>query len=257
VASVAIVVPCYNEGGRLPVSRFEAGLRELRDVRFVFVNDGSTDDTLVRLRGLREQAPDRVDVLDRPTNEGKGEAVRAGVLYAVESAPRFVGYWDADLATPLDAIGRFCALLDQRPDLEMVFGARVQLLGRLVERRAARHYLGRVFATAVSLMLQLKIYDTQCGAKLFRVTPVLKELFREPFLTRWAFDVELLARLIRARRGTAEPQADEVIYEYPLETWVDVPGSKVRVLDILRAGGGLVRIYGHYLARRRAVVRST
>jgi dolichyl-phosphate beta-glucosyltransferase len=253
VASVAIVVPCYNEGRRLPLPQFATALREFRDVRFIFVNDGSTDDTASRLGGLREQAPDRVDVLHRTSNGGKGEAVRAGVLYAIKNAPQYVGYWDADLATPLDAIGRFRALLDERPDLEMVFGARVQLLGRMVQRRAARHYLGRVFATVVSVLLQLKIYDTQCGAKLFRVTPALGELFREPFVTRWAFDVEIVARLIRARQGSARPHAHEVIYEYPLETWVDVPGSKVSLLDMVRACGGLVRIYGRYLASRRPV----
>jgi hypothetical protein len=122
-----------------------------------------------------------------------------------------------------------------------------------VRRREGRHYVGRLFATAVSMMLQLKIYDTQCGAKLVRVTPTLIELFREPFVTRWVFDVEIIARLIRARRGTAQPQPNEVIYEYSLETCVDVPGSKVRGLDFLRACAGLMRIYGRYQAGQRRI----
>jgi dolichyl-phosphate beta-glucosyltransferase len=82
------------------------------------------------------------------------------------------------------------------------------------------------------------------------VTASLPELFREPFLTRWVFDVEIIARLIRARRGTSRPPVEAVIYEYPLETWVDIAGSKVRALDFVRAVGGLLRIYRHYLAPR-------
>jgi len=247
---VIVVVPCFNEAGRLAVDRFESALAELADVAFVFVDDGSTDATAATLEALRTLAPDRVRVLRLPRNVGKGEAVRAGVLDALQQDARYIGYWDADLATPLTAIGTFRDVLEARPGVEMVFGARVQLLGRTIRRRALRHYLGRAFATVVSTMLRLGIYDTQCGAKLFRVTASLRELFREPFLTRWVFDVEILARLIRARRGTNRPQPDAVIYEYPLETWVDVPGSKVRGLDFVRAIGGVLRIYGHYLAPR-------
>ena len=247
---VSVVVPCFNEAGRLPVERFERGLAELPDVAFVFVDDGSTDATAAMLERLRTGAPDRVRVLRLPRNVGKGEAVRAGLLDALQRDARYVGYWDADLATPLTAIATLRDVLEAHPALEMVFGARVQLLGREIRRRALRHYVGRGFATLVSNMLQLAIYDTQCGAKLFRVTASLPELFREPFLTRWVFDVEIIARLIRARRGTNRPPAEAVIYEYPLETWVDIGGSKVRGLDVVRAVGGLLRIYRHYLAPR-------
>jgi glycosyltransferase involved in cell wall biosynthesis len=230
-----IVVPCYNEARRFDPRIFQAFAREHRHLRFLFVNDGSTDGTLELLEDLGRSDPDRFAVCDLPENRGKAEAVRQGLLRAFEADPDYLGYWDADLATPLDAILTFCALLDSRPDIEMVFGARVSLLGRSVERRALRHYLGRIFATASSLALGIGFYDTQCGAKLFRASHEIMGLFQSRFATRWIFDVEIIARLIATRRGTHRARVDQVVYEFPLHAWRDVAGSKVRPHDFARA----------------------
>jgi dolichyl-phosphate beta-glucosyltransferase len=239
------VVPCYNEGLRLPVDRFREFLQSC-DVSFVFVDDGSRDNTVERIESLRAgQEEGRVVLLRLPMNQGKAEAVRKGVEFAMDQAAEFVGYWDADLATPLEAIPEFLTVLEARPDLDMVFGSRVKLLGRQVKRRVSRHYLGRVFATVVSLMLKLPIYDTQCGAKIFRVRPETRALFAEPFHTRWVFDVELLARYIRELRSPEA--AAERIYELPLHCWEDVGGSKVKPLDFFVAFRDVVRIYWRYM----------
>jgi glycosyltransferase involved in cell wall biosynthesis len=239
-----IVVPCYNEELRLPADQF---LRFLCDsqVRFVFVDDGSRDKTLDRLESIRQAQQDRVFVLHSPANQGKAEAVRRGVNFALDQHADYVGYWDADLATPLDAIPQFMTVFGERPDLDMVFGSRVKLLGRHVHRRTSRHYLGRVFATVVSVMLRLPIYDTQCGAKIFRVRPETRALIAEPFRTRWVFDVELLARYIR-QLGSPKLAAQRV-YEYPLHAWEDVGGSKVKPFDFFVALRDVARIYWKYI----------
>jgi dolichyl-phosphate beta-glucosyltransferase len=239
-----IVVPCYNEELRLPVDQFQRFLCESQ-VRFVFVDDGSRDKTLDRLESLRKGHEDRVFVLRSPANEGKAEAVRMGINFAQQQDAEYFGYWDADLATPLDAIPQFMAVFAERPDLDMVFGSRVKLLGRRVERRTGRHYLGRVFATVVSVMLRLPIYDTQCGAKIFRVRPETGGLTAEPFRTRWVFDVELLARYIR-QQGSPNAAAQR-IYEYPLLVWEDVGGSKVKPFDFFVALRDVMRIYWKYI----------
>src|SRR5262249_36351151 len=152
-----------------------------------------------------------------------------------ERHPRFVGFWDSDLSTPIRDTTTFAALLESRPDIDMVFGSRVKLLGRHVDRSTARHLAGRAFATVVSLMLDLAIYDTQCGAKLFRVTPRLRQLFEEPFRSGWVFDVEILARLMALTRTEGGRRIDQLIYEYPLLEWRDVPGSKVDLRAYLRS----------------------
>jgi len=246
--SSLIVVPCFNEGSRLPVKRFTDFLQKVEGINFLFVNDGSRDNTLAVLETIRNGREDRVQILDVQPNAGKAEAVRAGLLKAIEQGSgTYVGFWDADLSTPLEVIPDFVALLNGSDRLQMVFGSRVRLLGRHVARRAGRHYLGRVFASFASITLRLPIYDTQCGAKLFRVTPELASILKEKFLSRWVFDVEILARYIAFYQGGVSYLRDS-IYEFPLPSWYDVAGSKVRPGDFFKGAIDLFRIYRTYLA---------
>jgi glycosyltransferase involved in cell wall biosynthesis len=247
MTTTVIVVPCFNEASRLPVARFEAFLAAAPDVGFVFVDDGSTDATRERLRALEKAAPERVRVLALDANQGKAEAVRRGMLEALAGEPSHAGYWDADLATPLEVILDFRRVLDSDPALEIVMGARVRLLGRRIRRQAGRHYLGRVSATVIALALGLPVYDTQCGAKLFRNGPRLRALFAEPFLGGWIFDVELIARRMAQEREPGCPATRSVLYEYPLTQWIDVADSKLRPGAYLRAALDLVRIRRRYL----------
>ena len=247
MSSTVIVIPCYNEGKRLATETFLAFLEHHQALRFLFVNDGSSDDTAAVLDGLRERARGGVEVQELERNRGKAEAVRQGCLTAFARGADLIGYWDADLATPLDSIADFLEVLNGQPRIELVCGARVQLLGRSIERRWLRHCFGRFFAWAASRTLGLPIYDTQCGAKLFRASERMHSVFREPFLTRWLLDVEILARLLAAERTGSLPPTEEVVYELPLRRWHDVAGSKVRALDFPRALLELRTISRRYL----------
>lgn len=243
-----VVVPCFNEAHRLPTQEFHRFLSGTPGISFIFVDDGSTDATLATLTALQQGYEDTIGILHRPFNSGKGEAVRAGLLQALDhSAAPVVGFWDADLATPLDTIPELLQTLIDRPEIQMVFGARVKLLGRYIERRAVRHYLGRLFATVVSITLRLPIYDTQCGAKLFRATPEFRKILSEPFDSRWVFDVEILARFIRLRNRDMQA-VQSAIYEFPLRSWKDVAGSKVGAHDFFCAFRDVVKIYLRYIA---------
>lgn len=249
-ARTTVVIPCYNEEQRLPVREFVAFAATHPQVRFLFVDDGSRDGTWNLLDRLPSLSPlFAVHRLER--NQGKGEAVRQGCLRALTENSEYIGFWDADLATPLQAIPDFMEVMIQNPHLEMVSGARVQLLGRSIRRKWARHILGRIFATAASIALGMPVYDTQCGAKLFRVTGRTPSLFEQRFRTRWLFDVEILARLINL---TAQGQAIDLVYEYPLKTWTDIKGSKVKASDFPKAFLELADIYRTYLtpAKRHA-----
>jgi dolichyl-phosphate beta-glucosyltransferase len=244
-ARIAVVVPCCNEERRLDVATFGAAKLAGHELELVFVDDGSTDGTRTVLEEIRAQRPAHTRIVSLRPNGGKAEAVRRGVLDALERSPDAVGFWDADLATPLSEIPAFVDVLEQRSEIDVVIGSRVKLMGRLIERRPWRHYLGRLFATAASLALDLPVYDTQCGAKLFRATPVIGRVFETPFLARWVFDVELLARFLSLHADDPGKGALS-IYELPLTQWVDVHGSKVRPADFAKAAVDLAMIRKTY-----------
>jgi dolichyl-phosphate beta-glucosyltransferase len=242
-----LVVPCYNEEQRLRVDEFAAFFAAVPDVDVIFVDDGSRDQTAAVILAFCEKFPARAWLLQLPRNVGKAEAVRQGFLAALAKPADFVGFWDADLATPLDAVPSFLAQFVARRELEMVLGSRVLMLGRAIERNKLRHYAGRCFATIVSWILNLPTYDTQCGAKLFRVTPTLVHIFGSPFLSRWVFDVEILARLSEERARSGGLPSKECVAELPLQAWQDVKGSKIGPFEIFRVVRDLWRIRRWYM----------
>lgn len=241
--ALTLVVPCYNEAHRLNTEAFRAFLAEEPLVSVIFVDDGSTDGTREMLEPLVRPFATRASVLVQPVNLGKAAAVREGMRKALADRAAVVGFWDADLSTPLDAVRELLDVLRHRPDIEWVFGSRVRLMGRSIERRALRHYLGRVFATATSLVLSLPVYDTQCGAKLFRATRELEAVLERPFVSRWVFDVEMISRFATVRRAGGGGSVAGAIYEWPLARWEDVGESKVRGLDFVRAFLDLGRVW--------------
>lgn len=235
---VAIVVPCYNEAGRLRVEAL-CVLAETARCHVVVVDDGSTDATAALLAEAAA-ADARVHVLPQARNRGKGEAVRQGLLWATDAGYDMVGFCDADFATPAHELARLVEAC--HAGNAVVLGSRVGLLGHEIERSLPRHYTGRVFGTLSSIILGFQVYDTQCGAKVFQAGRALRAAIDEPFASRWAFDVELLGRLAHQHGSTAE------FLEVPLLEWHDVAGSKLSLSASLRATADLFRI-------RRALVR--
>jgi dolichyl-phosphate beta-glucosyltransferase len=246
----AIVVPCYNETKRLNCKAFEHALANDQNLEIVFVNDGSSDNTGDILNGVRQRAGQRTHVIHLQHNSGKAEAVRQGVLRAFDLGAKFIGYWDADLATPLNCIELFAHELDAR-GVSLILGSRVHLMGRNIERRAFRHYIGRGFATLAAFSLGFPVYDTQCGAKLFRAIPVFREAFARSFELNWAFDVELLRRLRDARNSEHHFDVERECIEFPLPQWIDAPGSKLNLAQYPKIMVELAKLTIQRLSSRR------
>lgn len=234
-ARYTLVIPCHNEAQRLRPRAFRAFLASRRGASLLFVDDGSDDGTAERLNGF--------DVLRLGRNRGKAEAVRAGVLHCLTrpSPPDYIGFWDADLATPLSEVGRLLGALEGDPGLTLALGSRWVRLGGGVRRSPLRAAGGRLTAALARWATGMPAHDTQCGAKLFRAAAA-RTLFGEPFASRWLFDVELLLRL---PGGAA--RAEEV----PLRRWSEVAGSRLTPWAALRSLLGLAHL-AWYTRRRQA-----
>lgn len=232
-----IVVPCYNEARRLDAQAFLDALLGMPGVDFLMVDDGSTDETPVVLQLLAARAQNRIAVLTLDRNGGKAEAVRRGLLEASARNALFVGFWDADLATPLHAIWDMLRIGERLGDVTVIFGSRRSLLGHRIRRDASRRIVSLLCNLMARFVLSMPIGDTQCGAKLLRNTSEVRTALAEPFQTNWLFDIELFARI-----AIGTTNQNEAFYELPLAEWTEMPGSKVSTRTVLRAGIEMIRL---------------
>ncbi|EQC51054.1 glycosyltransferase [Bacteriovorax sp. DB6_IX] len=237
--NICLVIPCYNEGQRLSIKAFIEFIEKRDHYYLLFVNDASTDNTLEILRSINHQ---RVQFLDINENVGKAEAIRRGVSHIPQHFDcSLYGYFDADMATPLSEIDSMLRKMNEG-DYGLVFGSRLLRIGGNIKRSSIRHYIGRFFATLASLLLGLPIYDTQCGAKIFKkdLVPVL---FEKEFSTKWMFDVEIFYRL-KDYFGIKEFYKQ--VYEMPLSKWTDIEQSKIKWIDFLMVPRDFLKIYFRY-----------
>ena len=242
---VAIIIPCYNEADRLDVNKFIEYLSLNTHVHFYFIDDGSTDSTNIIINGLITKFNSHVTLLKNESNKGKAESVRLGVIESVAMNHDFIGYLDADLATPIEEIDHLLNIIKSDTKKEVVFASRIQLAGNEINRNYFRHFIGRLFATCVSLFLKIKIYDTQCGAKIFS-KKVCEKIFVEKFISPWLFDVELFARLINVY---GIDKTIDISFEQPVRKWVDIEKSKIKPIYFLKAPFEFIRIVRHYKLR--------
>ena len=243
--TLSIVIPAYNEEGRLPETlRKTVNWCGAHDLEFevIVVDDGSRDGTLA-LGRLFEETDKRVRVLPC-AHQGKGAAVRTGVLNA---KGHFVLFMDADGATPLTEIPKLIAGIEEGYDVAI--GSRVVSREGEAEVKTPLHrrIIGRTFAFFTGLLALGGIADTQCGFKMFR-GDIAVAIFSRQKTVGFAFDVELL---FIARRLSLS------IVEVPVN-WVAQPGSKVNlVTDSFRMLWDICRIswlHRNFEARRREAV---
>ena len=187
-SNFCLIIPAYNEEKRLNIDQFLSFLTQNKHAALLFVNDGSIDNTALVLNKIKALNPDQVAILSLKNNVGKAESVRQGYLFALKKNFSFIGFFDADLSTPLNESLRMLESFNQNSQIEYVFGSRIARMGSNINRKGYRHYLGRIIATFIDTYLRLSVYDTQCGAKLMR-KELATVIFEQPFVSKWLFDV--------------------------------------------------------------------
>jgi dolichyl-phosphate beta-glucosyltransferase len=188
---LSLVIPALDEAQRLPgslkgVASYLAGQRELCPTEIIVVDDGSGDETAAVAEAMILPPDLRMIVRRHAVNRGKGAAVRTGFA---ASNGRWLLLCDADLAAPIEEVGKLLEVADQRT---------VAVGSRAVDRRLItvrqplyRDIMGRCFNLFQQILVLPGIRDTQCGFKLFPGT-LGRALARVQRLDGFAYDVELL-----------------------------------------------------------------
>lgn len=236
-----IIIPLYNEASRFDTEAL-IDFTKNNTIDFCLVNDGSNDNTHQVIDKL-EKENNFITAIHLPKNNGKAEAIRTAYnKLSHTNEYNYIGYFDADFATPLDEIHNFMLEIEHS-NKPFIMGIRLKRIGAIIERNNTRHYFGRIVASIVSeLILKLPIYDTQCGAKLIK-TDLAKELFKDSFKTKWLFDIELIARMQKLH---GKDFCLNNIVELPLNVWVDKGDSRLSLLDFIKTPFNLIKIYLAY-----------
>jgi glycosyltransferase involved in cell wall biosynthesis len=235
--STICIIPFYNEEPRIDLSTFTCIFSTNKDTLFYLVDDGSSDNTYEILSQLKS-TNDNVKLIKNNENVGKGESIRHAMLDAYKTNDfEFVGFYDSDFATPFSEYQRLAAKIREE-NLDLIFASRVKLYGRKISRNAFRHMFSRIFITISNSILNLEIYDSQCGCKIMH-RDLIPLCFNDKFLSKWLFDIEMFIRIFNKGR-------DFNVQEEPIMEWRDVGGSKIKWTDFLKFPIELLKIFMKY-----------
>jgi len=237
---LSLVIPSFNEARRLPASLEKLG-EFCSAFTFPFevlvVVEKSNDGTLeLASQIISKQA--NFHLIDNRVQRGKGYAVRSGMLRA---RGEYVFYMDTDLSVPLEEIPVFLDFFEKNPGIDLIVGNRQHPESDIIKRQNwLRQKMGQTFNLILRRVSTVKIRDTQCGFKAFRMHAA-RAIFSRQQLDGFAFDVEVLL--------LAENLGFKTV-DLPVR-WINSPETKVKIVrDSLRMLIDVVRIRKNCTAQR-------
>lgn len=221
---IALVIPFYNEDSRFDFRAFLELAEISREyLQIVMVDDGSEDNLVEKIKVFVHQHHiGNVDIIKRPTNLGKADAIRFGIQSLESNNFTHIGFTDADFAAPPSEILRLAKIAFE-DNKKIIVGCRVQTSRNQIVTSRFRHWQGQIFTSLTAFILGHSLTDPQCGLKFIPFSEALQMSIDTPFTNGWLFDLEILLRM--------NLREDIEFLEVILEKWSHVSGSKVSPAD--------------------------
>lgn len=223
---IVIIVPLFNEAKRWNENFFES-LLEIDYVNWVFVDDGSDDETFNILLEFKLKHPE-IEIIKHDENSGKSNAIKTGMIFAFDNVLindfGWIGFMDSDGAFSKEDVVRIVGKIGEMDfNYDSIWSSRIALSGRKIERSLIRHHISRVIASYFGLFLVRLPYDTQSGFKIYKADLSLKKSLEIEFKTKWFFDIELMCNIESVNQKQLR------IWEEPLLSWKEISGSKIKI----------------------------
>jgi glycosyltransferase involved in cell wall biosynthesis len=248
-SKVVIIIPCFNEAERINLSYFNILFR-LNSTAWVFVDDGSTDGTSKILKKYSNKK--NIIYLKLSHNVGKSNAIAHGMNYASSKISNigWIGFLDSDGAFAISDVENIIKMTSSIGSHDAIYTSRVKMAGRNIKRNNARHVIARLITSLFGLVWKDIPYDTQSGFKLYKYSDDFNSILIKPFKTKWFFDIELSIRNFMYKKENLN------VWEEPVSTWVDMPGSKINYRQSLRISLEVIYIFYLLLGQRRYVLKN-
>jgi glycosyltransferase involved in cell wall biosynthesis len=242
-------VPCFNEAERFNVSYFNR-LSRIQNTIWIFVDDGSSDSTGEILKNYSKRRNATYVKIDH--NVGKSNAIAFGMNYAFNkfASVGWIGFLDSDGAFAASDVESIIKMTSSFEKYDALYTSRVKMAGRNIQRNSARHIIARIITSIFGLVWRDIPYDTQSGFKLYRYSDNFNSIFINLFKTKWFFDIEFFIRFLKYQKRNID------VWEVPVSSWTDIPGSKINYRQSIRIILEMLYIFYLLLSQRKILLKN-